>query len=774
MDTMIENILKTLTLEEKAKLCSGEGLWQTKPLEEKGIPTIWMADGSNGIRIMKPVKNSRKQDTSDFLNVTDLTQGSPSITNQHEAVCYPCGAALASTWDADLIEKMGKMLGDECRYRKINLLLAPGINIKRSPLGGRGYEYYSEDPYLTGKIAESFIKGVQKTGVGTSVKHFAANNAETLRINMSSEVSERALREIYLAPFEMAVKNANPWTVMSSYNKVNGVQMAENKYLLTDILRDEWGFDGAVISDWGGVKDRVKALIAGNDLDMPENQRNDKSIIEAVENGSLSEEVLNKSVKRILELIFKAKKNENFTDTINWEAHRNISREVASDSIILLKNENNILPITKEKYKKVAVVGSFAESPRYQGGGCTLVNPTHISSPYEEICRLADNEMEISYAQGYELKNTTSAEMLAQAVNIAKNADVAIVFAGLWVAYDREGFDRKHLHIDSSHTQLINEIIKVQKNVVVVLSNGDAVTMDPWLPKVDGVIEQFLIGETIGESVADVLFGIVNPSGKLPVTFPRRLEDTSAYPYFPGECGQHMYGEGIYVGYRYYEKKKIEPLFPFGYGLSYTSFEYSNLILEKKSMDASDSLNVQCTIKNTGFVKGKEIVQLYVTDEVSRLQRPEKELKAFCKVELLPSESKTIRFQLDPRAFSYYDPEVGDWVIENGVFTIQIAKSSQNVVLKDNITVVNAPQRYRKLYLDSQHTQVLEHPLARKMYEQFLIEKGITTPEKVDTLIPLLKSNYMGIYNVLTSLLGANISKEELQKFIDDINERCS
>ena len=607
MNKKIKEILNSLTLEEKASLCSGVGLWQTRPLEDKGIPEIWMADGSNGVRIMKPVNQERKQDTSDFLKVTDLTQNSPTITNQYEAVCYPSGASLASTWDTELIEEMGEALGDECRYFKVNLLLAPGINIKRSPLGGRGYEYYSEDPYLTGKVAESFIKGVQKTGTGTSIKHFAANNAETLRINMSSDVDERALREIYLAPFEIGVKNAKPWTVMSSYNKVNGVQMAENRELLTDILRDEWGFNGVVVSDWGGVKDRIKALEAGNDLDMPENQRSNQSVVDAVRRGILSEAVLDQSVERILELVFKAKEQERFTDDMDFESHRNLSRKVAEESVVLLKNEKGLLPITKEKYKKVAVIGAFAREPRYQGGGCTLVNPIRISRPYEEMEKLAGKNIELTYAKGYELKDETSDELIHEAEEAAREADIAVIFGGLWVAYDREGFDRKHLEIDSSHIRLIEAVSRVQKRVVVVLSNGDAVVMSPWLDHVGAVVEQFLVGETIGEALARVLFGEVNPSGKLPVTFPKRLEDTSAYPYFPGECSHHVYGEGIFVGYRYFDKKKIEPLFPFGYGISYTTFQYSAIRADRSQMKDTDTVTVSVDVTNTGCVKDKRL-----------------------------------------------------------------------------------------------------------------------------------------------------------------------
>lgn len=773
MNKKIKEILNSLTLEEKASLCSGVGLWQTRPLEEKGIPEIWMADGSNGVRIMKPVNQERKQDTSDFLKVTDLTQNSPTITNQYEAVCYPSGASLASTWDTELIEEMGEALGDECRYFKVNLLLAPGINIKRSPLGGRGYEYYSEDPYLTGKVAESFIKGVQKTGTGTSIKHFAANNAETLRINMSSDVDERALREIYLAPFEIGVKNAKPWTVMSSYNKVNGVQMAENRELLTDILRDEWGFDGVVVSDWGGVKDRIKALEAGNDLDMPENQRSNQSVVDAVRRGILSEAVLDQSVERILELVFKAKEQECFTDEMDFESHRNLSRKVAEESVVLLKNEKGLLPITKEKYKKVAVIGAFAREPRYQGGGCTLVNPVRISRPYEEMEKLAGKNIELTYAKGYELKDETSDELIHEAEEAAKEADIAVIFGGLWVAYDREGFNRKHLEIDSSHIRLIEAVSRVQKRVVVVLSNGDAVVMSPWLDHVGAVVEQFLVGETVGEALARVLFGEVNPSGKLPVTFPKRLEDTSAYPYFPGECSHHVYGEGIFVGYRYFDKKKIEPLFPFGYGISYTTFQYSAIRADRSQMKDTDTVTVSVDVTNTGCVKGKEIVQIYVSDEKSRLKRPEKELKAFGKVELEPGETKTLTFTLGYRDFAYYDPEASDWVVEEGIFHIHAAANAGDIRQSIPVEVTEAKKKFRRLYLDSQHTAVFDHPMAKKMYLDFLVETGVIAADRVEAMAPLLKGNYMGIYNVVTSLLGGNVTKEEMQAVLDRINEVC-
>lgn len=765
-----KEIVSSLSLEEKVSLLSGVGLWQTRGIPEKGIPTVWMADGSNGIRIMKPVKGQRAQKTSEFLKVTDLTQDSPTIDTQYPAVCFPSGSSLAATWNPELISEMASAMGDECRYFKVNLLLAPAINIKRSPLGGRGYEYYSEDPYLTGKIAEGFIKGVQSTGTGTSIKHFCANNSETLRINMSSDVDERALREIYLKPFEIAIKGARPWTVMSSYNPVNGVQMAENKRLLSDVLRDEWGFDGIVVSDWGGVKDRVEALLAGNDLDMPENKRNNRSVLEAIEAGRISEKDLDTVVERLVDFAFKAKEAENFTDAVDFEAHRAISNKVAEESIVLLKNEDDVLPLSGSKYRKISILGAFAEHPRYQGGGCTLVNPIRISSPLEEIRKAAsDNGIEISYHAGYSVKSATTDEMIDEAVKAAIDSDAAVIFAGLWTAYDREGFDRKHLKMDESHIRLINRVAEVQKNVIVVLSTGDAVEM-PWLDKVKGVIEQFLPGETVGEAITDILFGKANPSGKLPVTFPKRLEDTSDSLFFPGEARHHVYGEGIFVGYRYYDKKKIEPLFPFGYGLSYTDFSYSNLRTDKADYKDGERIIVSVDVTNIGDRDGKEIVEFYVSDIASSMVRPDKELKAFEKVFLRKGETRTVSVTLTDEDLSFYDPESEGWVAESGDFMIYAASSSEDMRCGIRIGFEQTHPKYKKLYFDSQHTAVFANPRAKKIYLDFLVRKGIIPADEIDAMVPLLKGNYMGIYNVITSLLGGDVTREELQKVLDEIN----
>lgn len=769
----IQKIIQKLTLEEKASLCSGKGLWQTKSIPDQGIPEIWMADGSNGIRIQKPKKGVRAQEPSEFLQITDFTQDSATITNQLEAVCYPSGAAAAATWNTELIERMGESLADECRYRHIHVLLAPGINIKRSPLGGRGYEYYSEDPYHAGAIATAFVRGVQNRGVGTSVKHYAANNAETLRINMSSDMDERTLREIYLAPFEMVVKEAKPWTVMSAYNKVNGVQMSENPYLLNDILRGEWGFDGAVICDWGGIKDRIAALRAGNDLQMPENRNDDELIVEAVQSGALDITTLDTAVERILTLVFQAKENERALQEIDWEQHRKLALCVAQQSIVLLKNEGELLPITRNKYQKVAVIGAFAKAPRYQGGGSTLVNPIRISIPLNEIERTAaESNIEVTYSPGYEISGVCTQDMLPEATRAAQEADVAIVFAGLWVAYDREGFDRKKLSIDESHIKLIEAVSAAQKRTIVVLNNGDAVTMDPWVDQVGAVVQQLLAGEVMGEAISSVLFGRVNPSGRLPVTYPKRIEDTPGWPWFPGECNHHIYGEGVLEGYRFYEKRKVEPAFPFGFGLSYTEFSYRDLKLSRQKMLDTEPLLVTVKVTNKGNLDGMEVVQLYIAPPEDRLLRPAKELRKFAKIQLSAGETKEVNFTLMHRDFACYDPELKDWYVPSGEYGVCICRSAAELALSATVEVESTTSVFRKLYLDSQHKQVFAHPEAKRIYLDFLVRKGILKASDVDRMVPLLLGNYMGIYNVVTSLLGAKVGKQEMQELLDEINKK--
>jgi len=662
----VKQLVKEMTLQEKASLCSGRDDWSTKPIERLNIPWIWLSDGPHGVR-RAPTTNT------------------PGYGDQMPATCFPTASALSATWDLDLIYKVGQTLGQECQTYGVNILLGPGVNIKRSPLGGRNFEFFSEDPILSGELGAAYINGVQSQGVGTSLKHYVANNAETMRMYMNSDVDNRTLHEIYLTAFEIAVKKAQPWTVMACYNRVQGVYGTQSPYLLTEVLRNDWGFQGIVISDWFAVVDRLQGVKAGLNIEMPGvSTVNDTIIVQAVKNGSLDEATLDGLVEEILTVVLKAKSLEKKDVPLDAEKHHEFARQVAGESITLLKNNNEILPVTPTKYKKIAIIGEFADAPRYQGNGSSEVKPTHIDKALEIIKKEYGNEFEITYAQGYNLKDDNDLSYIEAAKKVATNADIALVFAGLPLQYESEGIDRTHINMPASHNKLISEIAAVQKNTVVVLTNGSAVSM-PWVNEVKGILETWLGGQAGAGATADVLFGKVNPSGKLAETFPVKLEDTPPYFNFPGEEGNALYGERIFVGYRYYDEKEIEPLFPFGYGLSYTTFEYSNMQVSSKNITDTEGLTVNVTIKNTGKVKGKEVVQLYVTDVKCTLLRPKRELKKFAKVELEPGEEKIVTFKLASRDCSYYDAHRSLWIAESGDFVISVGASSRDIKQKETI-----------------------------------------------------------------------------------------
>ncbi|TLX76863.1 glycosyl hydrolase [Labilibacter sediminis] len=669
----VEKLVSQLTLEEKVSLCSGRDDWSTQPIERLNIPWIWMADGPHGLR-RAPATNKA------------------GYGDQIPATCFPTASALSATWDVDLVYKVGQALGTECQALDVNVLLGPGVNIKRSVLGGRNFEYFSEDPILSGELGAAYINGVQNQGVGTSLKHFAANNVETMRMFMNSDVDERTFHEIYLTPFEIAVKKAQPWTVMACYNRVQGEYGTQSPYLLTKILKEDWGFEGIVVSDWFAIVDRVKALKAGMHIEMPHvSDVNDNILLEAVKNGILEETVLDNIVSDILRVVIKAQslKKEGVDQKV--EEHHAFARKVASQAATLLKNKDEVLPVSKEKYKKVAIIGEFAKSPRYQGNGSSEVRPTQLDNVYDIIEKEYGKDIKISYAQGYTLKDDNDVRLIDEAVQVAQEADIALVFAGLPLSYESEGIDRKHIDMPASHNQLIFEIAKVQSNTVAVLANGSAVAM-PWVNDVEAILETWLGGQAGAGGVADVLFGTVNPSGKLAESFPVRLEDTPTSFNFPGEQGNVLYGERIFVGYRYYDEKKIEPLFPFGHGLSYTQFEYTDMKVSAKEISDKNFLEVVISVKNSGSVKGKETVQLYVTDKECTLQRPVKELKKFAKVELAPGEEKEITFKLNSRDFSYYDAKRDMWIAESGQFLISAAASSRDI-RKTATIVLNSTQQ---------------------------------------------------------------------------------
>ncbi len=674
-DFKYKDLISKMTLEEKISLLDGMDFWHTQPIERLGIPSVMLCDGPHGLRKKNP--DTKKS----------------SLGHSVPAVCFPTASVTACSWDTELMTRMGEALGDMCLKENVAVLLGPGVNMKRSPMCGRNFEYFSEDPYLAGKLAAAFINGVQSRGVGTSLKHFAANNQETRRMRCNSVVDERALREIYLTAFEIAVKEGRPWTVMSSYNRINGEHGAENAHLLNEILRGEWGFDGVVVSDWGAINDRVKGLRNGNDLEMPSSfGYNGRKISEAVKNSELDEKYIDISVDRILDMVFKAQKNAKKGYTVDFEAQHELAREIAGKSIVLLKNEGDILPLNKSA--RVAVIGEMAKNPRYQGAGSSLINPTRVDNAYDS---LAAARVDISaYERGYSIKtNKINNSLINAAVNAARGAETALIFAGLTESFDSEGFDRTTMSLPENQNELISRVAGANPNTVVVLSGGSSVSM-PWLSKVKAVVNSYLCGQAGGLAVADILTGRVNPSGKLAESFPVGEEDVPCRNNFPGGTESVEYRESVYIGYRYYDTFKKDVLFPFGHGLSYTRFEYSGLNIDEKGFSDTGRLRVSFNIKNTGGRAGAETAQLYVRDPESTVFRPEKELKGFTKIYLEPGEEKTAVIETDERAFAYYNTNVSDWQTEGGEFEILIGASSRDIRLSGKITLpstedLNAP-----------------------------------------------------------------------------------
>ncbi|HNB36408.1 MAG TPA: glycoside hydrolase family 3 C-terminal domain-containing protein [Anaerolineales bacterium] len=655
MATDIQSIISQMTLEEKAALCTGASNWSTTPVERLGLPEMIVSDGPHGVRRVPDVHS----------------MGQKSLP----ATCFPTASCTASTWDVDLIKQMGIALAEECIALNVDVLLGPGANMKRSPLGGRNFEYFSEDPFLAGELAANFINGVQSKGVGTSLKHYAANNQEFQRFSISAEIDERTLREIYLPAFEKAVKQAQPWTVMCSYNKVNGTFASEHHQLLTKILKDEWGFEGLVVSDWGAVRNRVAALQAGLDWEMPGPQDlRVKAVVEAVRSGELSEARLDESVRRILRIVHKSKETPK-GKAFDVDAHHELARKIATDGIVLLKNDG-LLPLSGQQH--IAVIGRSAETAHFQGGGSSHINPTKVAMPYKELQSRAENA-ELTYAEGYPTDNSFRQNLIDEAVGLAQSADVALLYIALPTFKESEGYDRSDLDLTKQQIALIKAVSKVQPNTVVVLNNGAPVAMSEWIDDVSAVLEGWMMGQAGGAALADILFGRVSPSGKLAETFPLKLADTPSHINWPGGAGKVYYGEGIFIGYRYYDAKEIPVLFPFGHGLSYTTFEYSNAKVSSTNFKDVDGLTVTVDVKNTGKLSGKETVQVYVHDQKSDLIRPVKELKGFAKVDLQPGETKTISIHLDFRAFAYYHPEHKQWITEDGDFYILIGASSADI-----------------------------------------------------------------------------------------------
>lgn len=654
MDMKYEKLINQMALKDKIALCEGADFWNTKAFEKYGIPSIMMCDGPHGLR--------KQENAGDHMG----------INISKPSTCFPAACTSGSSWNREMLKEIGSAIAEEALAEEVSIVLGPGINIKRNPLCGRNFEYFSEDPYVAGELGAAFIQGMEEKGVATSLKHFAANSQESRRFTSDSVLDERAFREIYLAGFEGAVKKGKPQTVMCAYNKINGTYCSSNKYLLTDILRKEWGFDGVVVTDWGAMSDKIEGFKAGCDLEMPGGHYYFREeTIKAVKEGKLSEEIIDETVDRLLTIIFKAEENKKKNFCFDKKAHHYLARKSASDSAVLLKNDGGILPLKKDQ--KIAIIGPFAKNTRFQGSGSSFINPnklTNIMGTFDE------NAINYSFYEGCDEDGSINKLFIEEAVKGASESEIAIVFAGLTDSYESEGFDRETMNMPEGHIKMIEEISKVNSNIIVVLMAGSPILM-PWLHRVKAVLHMYLPGEAAGEACYDLLFGEVNPSGKLSESYPICYENVPSAGFYEEGMELAEYRESIYIGYRYYDKANIEVLFPFGFGLSYTTFDYSDMDIEGEN----ENITVSAKITNTGDRAGAEVVQLYISHIENIIHCPEKELKGFEKVYLNKDESKIVNFTLNKRSFSHYDVNTKDWQMYGGKYNILIAASSRDIRL---------------------------------------------------------------------------------------------
>ena len=707
----VDALVSQLTLEEKAALVTGDGFWHTRAIERLGIPAITLADGPHGVRRQPPEQEN-------------------GIGGSYPATCFPPAVGLASTWDADLVTRVGEALGEESNALDVQVLLGPGINIKRSPLCGRNFEYFSEDPLIAGSLGAALIRGIQSQGVGTSLKHYAANSQETDRFRVSAELDERTLRELYLAGFERAVKHASPATVMAAYNKINGVYATEDHWLLTEVLRDEWGFDGVVVSDWGAVNDRDAGVAAGLDLEMPESQAGPEAIVAAVRSGSLDETALDAAVRNVLRLVFDhahlvadgshALKVPD--DMVN--AHHELAKEAASRAAVLLKNEDGILPLNAGS--RIAVIGEFARNPRYQGAGSSQIEPTRLDDALTGIRSMAAG---VTFARGFTLDGSADAAELAhEAVAVASDAEVVVVFLGLPSAAESEGYDREHIDLPANQVALLAQVAQANPNVVVVLSNGSAVRISDWEGGARAILEGWLLGQAGGAAIADILFGVTNPSGRLAETIPVKLEDNSAFLDYPARGGRLEYGDGVFVGYRWYDARELPVDYPFGHGLSYTTFEYSGLSMSVDSEDADLAVHVSVTVTNTGSVTGREVVQVYVAAPSEHVRRPAKELRGFRVVTLEPGESQEVDLTLAYRDFAYFHPTLKRWHVESGPVEILVGASSRDIRETGSVEL-RVHEAVAPLDRQSSLAEWLRHPAGKQVIAGLVQQAAADNPE---------------------------------------------
>ncbi len=755
MRERVKELVSQMTLDEKIRFLSGKNFWVTVPFERLGISSMEVADGPYGLR--------KQEGISDHMG---WNKSRPSVA-------YVSGPGMASSWDRELIKEAGTYLGTEAKANGVDVLLGPAINIVRTPLCGRNFEYYSEDPCLTGKMAAAYIDGVQEQGVGTCIKHFAANNQEADREYIDARIDERTLREIYLAAFEEPIKKAKPWSVMTALNKVNGSYCSENAWLIDTVLRKEWGYEGFVMSDWSGVNNRARAVKAGLDLEMPNsNGIGDERVREGLEQGYLTEEDIDACCERLLTAVLKSQENRDPDAVWDEPKHHDFVRKLAEQCIILLKNEDAILPLSSDK--KIAVFGEFAKEPRFQMDGSALVNPTRFDIPLTEIEKHCNGE--VLYAQGCHKEEEEHQKELNKAREAAGQADIAVVMIGLPKGIEAEGCDRKNIDIPERYNELVEAVTEVQPNTVVVLQNGSPVKM-PWLSKVKGVVECFLGGQAMGSALANILFGKVNPSGKLPVSFPKSLAHTPAYFNYPGQGGKVHYDEKVFVGYRYYDTKEIEPLFPFGHGLSYTTFTYSDMRLSSNHMTDKENLTVSLKVTNTGTCDGAEIVQIYVKNPKGSVLRPSKELREFAKVYLKAGESRELKFTLEPRAFSYYDTELGCFYAPEGTYEILAAASSADIRLREELVFTPSYRKRKEITGWSTIGDLKQTEAGRKMFED--IKEFLRASGKEQVLsLPLFdeseenQARVEGLPLRMVTLLSENVlNNDVMDRFIVECNK---
>jgi len=740
------NRVSELTLEEKASLCLGSDFWHTAAVERLGIPAIMVSDGPHGLRAQ--------------LGEADHV----GLMGSAPATCFPTASALGSSWNPELFGTVGEALALEANKLGVSVVLGPGINMKRSPLCGRNFEYVSEDPWLAGELATAMVQGTQHHGVGTSLKHYAANNQEDDRLRVSAEVDERTLREIYLPAFERVVKSAQPWTIMCAYNKINGSYASEHHWLLTEVLREEWGFEGLVVSDWGAAHDRVAALRAGLDLEMPPDLGvSDAAVVAAIRDGSLDESILDETARRVLHLVDRSQPALADDVSVDFDEHHALARRAAQESAVLLKNAGHLLPLQPEMGSMVAVIGEFARTPRYQGAGSSQVNPTRVDVALDELQSALAGRAEVRFAAGFGVGTTDNDEqLLREAVDLAREADHVVVFLGLPAEEESEGFDRTHLDLPANQLVMLYALAEVHDRLIVILANGGVVRISSWEDRVSAILECWLSGQAAGGAAVDLLLGVANPSGKLAETIPVRLQDNSSHLNFPGEEGVVRYGERIFIGYRAYDTLIQQVNYPFGFGLSYTSFHIDDVgVSAAGSVAAGDlQVTVSASVTNTGQRAGAEVVQVYVGDVEASVSRPLRELKGFAKVFLEPGETQRVSCQLDERAFAFWSARFQRWVVEPGEFMIAVGNSSRHLVATETISI-DAP----RLSLPLGPGSTLHEWLADEHGRELLTKRGIRLLQDPE-LIKVIGTMPMA---TLAAFEGMALSHDELDELIAEL-----